>query len=230
MHDFILTLTSNPYFGLFLCIITFKIGLIIQSRLKIVIFNPLIISMCLCITLLVTTKIPYKNFKSGADIINLFLPFTTVSLAIGMFNQLALIKKNMLPVLIGVSVGSVVSIASVHVLCTFFGLNDTLTFSLLPKSITTAIALPIAQEKGGIAALTASAVLIAGLTGNVLSPFLAKLFRINNPLATGLGIGTCSHALGTTRAIELGEVEGAFSSIAICLNGIISTIILAFYN
>ncbi|MGL4987509.1 MAG: LrgB family protein [Treponemataceae bacterium] len=229
MKEFMIEQSASPYFGLFLCIVSYKIGLIIQGKIKIVLFNPLIISLFLCIVFLLVTGIPYKNFKIGASIIHTFLPFTTIMLAIIMFEQLTLIKKNVFPVLVGVFVGCAVSLFSVYALCKLFDLDSALRISMLPKSLTTAIAIPIAEQKGGIPSITAAAVVFTGLLGNMGSPLLSKIFHIKNPLALGLSIGTSSHILGTSKAIEMGEVQGAFSTIALCLNGIVTSIFLAFY-
>ena len=139
-----------------------------------------------------------------------------------------ILKKHFLPVLAGCLAGSAASVGSILLLCRLFHVDEALTASLMPKSVTTAIAMGIAESRGGVAGIAAAAVMVAGLTGAVFAPLFAKLFRITDPVAEGLAIGACSHALGTTRAMEIGQVQGAMSSIAICVCGIMTSILALF--
>ena len=154
-------------------------------------------------------------------------PVTAV-LALNIYNQRAILKEHFLPVLAGCLVGSLTSVGSILALCRVFRVEEALTASLLPKSVTTAIAMGIAESHGGVAGIAAAAVMVAGITGAVFAPLFARVFRITEPVAEGLAIGACSHALGTTRAIEIGSVQGAMSSIAICVCGIITSLLALF--
>ena len=141
------------------------------------------------------------------------------------YNKLELLKKYWLPVLVGCTTGVVVSVGSILVMCRAFGLDRAMTMSLLPKSVTTPIASAVAEGNGGIVPVAVAAVIVTGTTGNVAAPLLVKLFRVKDPMAVGLGIGAASHALGTAKALELGETEGAMSGLAMGLCGLITAIV-----
>jgi len=154
----------------------------------------------------------------------------TTCMAVSIYNKRALLKKNLIPVLVGCLAGVLVHFVSVMVMSRLFGLEDTLVLSLLPKSVTNPIATAISQEQGGVVSITVAAVIVAGMLGNLLAPLMVKLFRIKDPVAAGLGIGACSHAVGTARAIEMGETEGALSGLAIGICGIITAVLALFYS
>ena len=153
---------------------------------------------------------------------------TTAVLALSMFRQVKIIKKNLVPILVGCTVGVVSAVGSILVLCKVFGISDELTASILPKSITTAIAVELSAKLGGIPPITVAAVTVTGVFGTILSPYFIKWSRLNNSIASGLAIGASCHALGTTKAIEIGEVEGSLSGIAVGLCGLL-TVILAIF-
>ena len=154
-------------------------------------------------------------------------PVTAV-LALNIYNQRVILRENFLPVLAGCLAGSLASVGGVLLLCRVFHVEEALTASLLPKSVTTAIAIGIAESGGGVGGIAAAAVIITGIIGTVFAPLFSKLFHITEPVAEGLAIGACSHALGTTRAMEIGPVQGAMSSIAICVCGIMTSILALF--
>ena len=162
--------------------------------------------------------------------INLFLSPATVCVAVSVYAKLDVLKKNLLPVLVGCTVGAVTSVLSVWGLCRAFGLDTALTASLLPKSVTTPIASAIAEGHGGIVSITVVAVIFTGIVGNLSAPLMIRLFRVKDPVEAGLGIGACSHAMGTAKALELGETEGAMSGIAIGLCGIVTTVLALFFG
>jgi len=222
------TLASSPMFGLTLSVLAFCLGRWVQKKTKFVLCNPLLIAVACIIIFLSVTGIPYADFAKGGDIINMMLGPVTAVLALNVYNQRKVLGEYFLPVLIGCLVGSAVSLFGVLGLCKLMNLDQLMTMSLTPKSCTSAIAIAIAESHGGDAGLASAGVLAAGLTGAVLSPLFVKLFRIKDPVAQGLGIGACSHALGTTKAMELGEIQGAMSSIAICVCGIISSVLALF--
>lgn len=221
-------LTSTPLFGLTLCIATFLLGRWVQKKTGRFLANPIIISTVLCIAILVLLDLPYEKFAAGADIIHMMLGPVTAVLALGIYNQRAVLKQYFLPVLLGCAAGSATSMGSVLGLCRLFHVDEAVMAGLLPKSCTTAIALSIAESKGGLTSVTAAAVLIAGVTGALCAPLFAKWFHITDPVAQGIATGACSHALGTTKAREMGELQGAMSSIAIGICGLISVGIALF--
>lgn len=221
---------SSPFFGVALSILAFWIGLKIRKRCRLVICNPLLIAAVLVIFVLLILRIPYADYSQGGDLITLFLSPATAALALGIYNKIQLLRKNWLPVLVGCTVGSLVSMGSVFLLCRAFALDQAVTAALLPKSVTTAIAVSIAEAHGGISSLTVVAVAITGIFGSIVAPLLIRLLRVKNPLAAGLAIGTCSHAMGTSKALELGETEGAASGLAIGVCGLITVLFTMFLS
>lgn len=219
-------LTDNILFGLVLSLIAFEIGLFIYKKTKFPLFNPLLIAIALVIGFLVIFDIDYDLYNEGAQFINMFLGPATVVLALPLYKQLKLLKKYLMPILIGIFVGSSVSITSVIFLSYIFGLDKTITISLLPKSVTTPIGIEISNQLGGLQPVTILAIVISGIFGAIIAPLLCKIFKIKNKVAIGIALGTSSHAIGTTKALEFGETEGAMSSLSIGLAGII-TVFLA---
>lgn len=225
MTDVILT---SPFFGLTLTAAAWCAGCWLQKKTGLLLCNPLLIAVALIIAVLALLDIPYAAYSAGGDFIKLMLGPVTAVLALNIYNQRAILKEHFLPVLAGCLVGSLTSVGSILALCKAFHVDDALAASLLPKSVTTAIAIGIAESRGGIGGIAAAAVMVAGLTGAVFAPLFARLFHITDPVAEGLAIGACSHALGTTRAMEIGPVQGAMSSIAICVCGILTSILVLF--
>ena len=219
---------SSPFFGIVLCLVTFLIGRAMQKKTGWVLANPLVVAVILCVAVLLLFDIPYENFTKGADVINWMLGPVTALLALSIYNQRQILKAYFVPVLAGCLAGSVTSMTSILGLCKLFGVDKAITASILPKSCTTPIALSIAQSHGGIPAIAACCVIIAGVTGALCAPLFSKWFGITDPVAQGLATGASSHALGTTRAREMGEVQGAMSSIAIGVCGLISVVISLF--
>lgn len=217
---------SSPLFGLTLSTAAWCVGLRVHK--KIGLLPPLLTAAVLSIAALAIFHIPYERYAAGGNFIKLMLGPVTAVLALNIYNQRAILKEHFLPVLAGCLAGSLTSVGSVLLLCRVFHVDDALAASLLPKSVTTAIAIGIAESRGGVAGIAAAAVMVAGLTGALFAPLFAKLFHITDPVAEGLAIGACSHALGTTRAMEIGPVQGAMSSIAICVCGILTSILVLF--
>lgn len=221
-------LFASPMFGIVLCIFSFEIGLWLNRKTRSPFMNPLLIAIVLCIAVLKLGSIPLESFQKGGSIISMFLAPATAALAISVYSQLETLKKNLLPILAGTLAGSVTSVLSVIGLCKLFGLDEQLIASLIPKSVTTPIAMEISGKLGGIVPITVAAVIVTGIMGAVLAPLLIRLFRVKDPVEAGVAIGTCSHALGTTKALELGEVQGAMSGIAIGVAGILTVLISMF--
>lgn len=216
--------TNSPFFGVALSVLAFWIGVKIQKKTGLVVCNPLLIGVILVIGLLLALGIPYENYDQGGSLINLFLSPATACLAVAIYSKVQLLKENWLPILVGCVVGSLVSMGSILGLCRLFGLDDAMTASLLPKSVTTPIAVSVAQAHGGIPSITVVAVILTGILGSILAPLLIRLFRVKDPIAAGLAIGACSHAVGTSKALELGETEGAMSGLAIGVCGLVTVL------
>ena len=216
---------DTPLFGLTMCVSTYLLGCWIQKKTGWLLANPMVIATAFCIGLLVLLDIPYEKFAQGADFIHLMLGPVTAMLALGIYNQRKILKQYFIPVLAGCTAGSVTSIGTVLLLCHLFDVDKAVTAAIMPKSCTTAIAVSIAESRGGLAAIAACCVMLAGVTGVLGAPYFAKWFKITDPVAQGLATGACSHALGTTKAREMGELQGAVSSVAIGICGLISVVL-----
>lgn len=223
MSDFY-ELFASPFFGISLSVIAFWIGIRIQKKTGLVACNPLIIAIVLIVGVLLVFHIPYESYNVGGSLINLFLAPATACLAVSIYTRVELLKKNWLPILVGCAVGSVTSMGSVYGLCRLFRLDESITAALIPKSVTTPIAVSISGAHGGITSITVVAVILTGILGSILAPTLIRLFRVEDPMTAGLAIGACSHAVGTSKAIELGETEGAMSGLAIGMCGILTVV------
>lgn len=217
-------LFASPFFGVALSIGAFWIGVKIQKKTGLVICNPLIIAIILVSAVLLIFRIPYESYNEGGAIINMFLAPATACLAVSIYTKIELLKKNWLPIVVGASCGSLASMGSVYLMCRLFKLDEAMTASLIPKSVTTPIAVGIAGSHGGIVPITVVAVIFTGILGSILAPTLIKIFHVDDPMTAGLSIGACSHAVGTSKAIELGETEGAMSGLAIGICGILTVI------
>lgn len=216
---------NSPLFGISITLIAFEIGVVIYKKIKSPLSSPFILSIIFIISFLLIFKIPSSSYQKGGNIINLMLTPATAALAISMYHKVKIIKKNLFPIVIGTFVGSLVSITSIIVMCKLFGLDNNIKSAMIPKSVTIPIALDLSQKTGGITSVTITCVCLSGILGAVFSPLLIKIFKLNNSISAGLAIGTSSHGIGTSKAIEIGETEGALSGIAIGLSGIMTVII-----
>lgn len=218
--------TNEMFFGIVLSLVAFEIGLLIYRKTNIPIFNPLLISIALVTGFLLVFHIDFSVYNKGGQFINMFLGPATVVLAVPLYKQLELLKKHATAILIGILLGSLIGICSVVLLSYLFGLNAELIRSLLPKSVTTPIGMEVSSQLQGIVPITVLAIIISGISGAVLGPIICKLFRITDSVAVGVAIGTSSHAVGTSKAFEMGETEGAMSSLSVGIAGIM-TVFLA---
>jgi putative effector of murein hydrolase len=216
---------SLPAAGIIASVVCFGIGCRIRDRLSSPLANPLVIANVLIILVVLFTPLTIERYKRGGDTITMFIVPVTVILALRIYRQWDLLKANIVPVFAGCLAGSLTSVGSVLGLCRFFAIDRVVTASLLPKSVTTAIALELSARGGGLPGLAISAVIVTGVSSAVLSPFLVKALRLKDPLAAGIAIGTSGHAIGTSAALELGEVEGAMSGLAMALSGIITSLL-----
>ena len=218
-------LASSAFFSLTLTVLAYWVGITIQKKSGLVICNHMIIAAGLIIAVLKLLGISYEQYYVGGSIVNMLLGPATACMALAIHEKRELLKENWLPVLLGCLAGSVTTVVTVLVMSRMFGLSAEMTASLLPKSVTTPIATAISESHGGIASVTVAAVIFTGILGNLTAPFLVKLFRVRDPMAAGLGIGACSHAMGTAKALEMGRTEGAMSGLAIGICGIITSLL-----
>ena len=217
-------LTASPYFGVGLSAAAFWAGEKLKRRFQSPLCNPLIIAVVLVAAVLLIFRIPYDSYNVGGAVINMFLAPATACLAVAVYARKQILKEYWLPVLTGCAAGSAASMVSVYLMCRMFGLDESLTASLLPKSVTTPIAVSISETTGGTPSITVAAVIFTGILGSMLAPFLIRIFRISDPVAAGLAIGASSHAVGTAKAVETGEVEGAMSGLAIGICGLLTVL------
>lgn len=219
-------ISNNMFFGIFISLIAFEIGLFIYKKTKLPIFNPLLIATILIICFLKIFNIDFDTYNKGGQFINIFLGPATIVLAVPLYKNLNLLKENFLPIFSGILVGSLVSVLSVISIATFLGLDNSLTVSLLSKSVTTPIGIEITNSLGGSSSITVLAIVLSGIIGAIVGPTVFKVLKINNPISRGVSLGTASHAVGTSKALEIGEQEGAMSSLSIGVAGIV-TVFLA---
>lgn len=219
-------LTSPALFGLVLTLVTFCLGIWLRHKTGIALLNPLIVSITLCILFLVGTDTPYETYAKGTAPLSLMLTPATVCYALPLYHQWSHLKACPKALLVGTLAGSCAGLVCILLLGRAFGLGAVLVRSLLPKSITTAIGIDLSAELGGIVAITVAAIIVTGNLGNIFAESLCRLFKIHHPIAKGLAIGTSTHAVGTVKAMEMGELIGAISSLAIVIAGLI-TVLLA---
>ena len=221
-------LRASVYLPLLICIGSYVLGLLLRKKVKSDLLNPMLFSIIFCILFLVLTDTDYDKFASGTLPLSFLLTPATVCLAIPLYRQWSILKKNFFAIIIAVFSGVLASALTVFPLSWAFGITHEQYVTLLPKSITTAIGIGISQELGGIPTVTVVSIIATGILGNLFAKTLSKILRIKEPIAKGLAIGTSSHALGTTKAIEMGEIEGATSSLAIVLAGLLTVIVAPF--
>lgn len=219
-------LNNSVFFSVLITLIAFEIGTWIRNKTKLVIASPLLLATAIVIVALLALKIDYDTYSKGAAYISYLLTPATVCLAVPLYERLELLKNNMLAVVLSVSIGIALGLLSIFGLSLLFKLEYEHYATLLPKSITTAIGLDLSKELGGIPNITAAVIAITGIFGNLSAGFVMKVFRITDPIAQGLGIGTGAHAMGTVKAIEMGKTQGAMSSLALVVAGIV-TVLLA---
>lgn len=215
----------SPLFGILISLIAFEIGCLIYIKTKLAFCNPLLISIILIILFLLKFNISLDAYNNGGKFISFFLGPSTVILAVPLYKKINLLKENFIPIILGICSGSCISIISVIILGYLFKLDNPITLSMMPKSVTTPIGMEISKQLGGISGITVCAIVITGILGSVIGPTILKFFKINNKVAKGIAIGTASHAVGTSKAIELGETEGAMSGLSIGIAGLITVLI-----
>ena len=215
---------NSVFWGVALSFVAYGIGMMLQKKFRLAVFNPLLISVILIMLFLNISKIDYKVYQDGADVISYFLTPATVCLAIPLYEQMELLKKNFKAIMIGIFSGVLTSLVSVLAMSVFFRLNHKEYTTLLPKSITTAIGMGVSEELGGYVTLTVAIIIITGILGSILAESACKIFHITEPIAKGVAIGTASHAIGTSKAMEMGETEGAISGLSIAVTGLLTVV------
>ena len=217
---------DTPVFGVGVSILAYSIGLMVAKRTRLAIMNPLLLAMVVVISILTLLGVDYQTYNKGGAMITFFLGPATVVLAVPLYRQWELLKSNLLPILTGIAVGSIAGVASIIILGRLLDLDTVLIASMVPKSTTTPIAIEISAVLGGNPSLTATFVSITGITGFIAGVRIIDAFGIRNPIAKGIAMGTASHAVGTAKAMEVGEVEGAMSSLSIGVAGIITVFLI----
>lgn len=217
---------NTPLFGIIISIVAFQIGIITSQKVKKAIFNPFLVAVIFIITLLLSLNIPVDYYNKGADYISFFLGPATIVLAVPLYKKIDLFKQNLVTILTGITVGCISAVVSVWFLSKLFSLDRALTVSMIPKSVTTPIGVELSKQIGGNPSITVVVIIIAGILGAIIGPTICKIFNIKDEVAVGIAIGTASHAVGTSKAIELGETEGAMSGLSIGIAGLITVIIV----
>lgn len=227
MQDF---LQQTSYFGFVITIVIYYLSLYIKNKTKLSILNPLLVTTIIIVAILLVFNINYETYNIGAKYISYFLTPTTVCLAIPLYKQIKVLKKNVIGILSGILAGVIANATVIVLLTKIFKMNNELGTSLLSKSITAPIAIGLTDELGGISSITVFAVILSGIIGATIAPTIFKLLHIKNETAQGLACGTSAHGSGTTTALELGEIQGAMSGLAIIVTGLITTIIAPIVN
>ena len=215
-------LENSLFFGVALSIGTFILGTLLKRKWNFFLFNPLLVAITLTIATLLVLRIEYDSYNESAKYLTYLLTPATVALAIPLYEQLTLLKKNLTAILVGIASGVLCSGVSIFSMALLFGLTHKQYVTLLPKSITTAIGMGLSAELDGYVAITISAIIFTGLIGNIAGDLLCRMLHIKHPIAKGLAIGTATHVMGTSKAMEIGEIEGAMSSLSVAVAGIMT--------
>ena len=219
-------LTGSVFFGAVISLLGYEAGLLLKKKFRLAVFNPLLIGV---MAVLLIFDVDYDSYNEGGKYLSYLLTPATVCLAVPLYEQLSLLRKNFKAVAAGILSGTLASMFSVFLLSLLFGLNHEQYVTLLPKSITTAIGMGVSEELGGIVTITVAVIVITGVLGAILAELVFKIFRIQDPVARGLALGTSAHAIGTSKAMEFGMVEGAMSSLAIAVAGLLTVVGASFF-
>lgn len=220
---------NSVYFGVAISLVGYVIGVQLKKKFKLAVLNPLMISIIFVVGVVLLFKLDYPSYKKQAEILNYLLTPATIALAIPLYQQLSLLRKNLLAVICGIISGVFASMSSVLAMSVLFSLSHEDFVTLLPKSITTAIGMGVSEELGGIQTIAVAVIIVTGVLGNVIGEGVCKLFRITEPISRGLALGTAAHAIGTAKALEMGEIEGAMSSLSIAVAGLLTVVFASFY-
>ena len=226
MNEF---LQDSVFFGVFISVVTYEIGALIKRKWNVAIFNPLLISIALIIVFLILFDVDYDTYDFGAQYLSYFLTPATVALAVPLYEQIEPLKNNWKAIIAGIFSGALTSALCVLILSIVMGLDHKQYVTLLPKSITTAIGMGLSEELGGIVTITVAVIVVTGVIGNMFAEQICKLFHITDPVAKGIAIGSSAHAMGTAKAMEMGEIEGAMSSLSIAVSGLLTVVVSSIF-
>lgn len=216
MNEFV---SNSLFFGVILSLASYWLGVAAKKKFKIFLFNPLLIAITLTIIVLLASGIEYSEYNKSAKYLSYLLTPATVCLAIPLYEQYKLLKKNFTAIMVGIASGVFTSLTTIFLMALMFNLNHSEYITLLPKSITTAIGIGLSQELEGYVSITVASIMITGLFGNIAGEVICKIFGIKHPIARGIAIGTSTHVMGTAKALQMGEIEGAMSSLSIAVAG-----------
>lgn len=215
---------NSTTFGIVVSIIGYEIGLLLRKKFKLAILNPLLISIILVIAGILTFHIDYEDYNKSAQYLSYLLTPATVSLAVPLYKNLTILKENVAAIMTGIISGIISNLVCVLLFALAFGLSHKEYITLLPKSITTVIGMGVSEEFGGIVAITVAVIIITGILGNIIALTVFRIFKIYEPIARGIALGGASHAIGTAKAMEMGEIEGSVSSLAMIVSGILTLV------
>lgn len=215
---------DSLFFGAALTLLAYGAGLWLRRRCRLALCNPLLLAILFVMAFLTATGTEYETYEAGAKYLSYLLTPATVCLAIPLYEKLHLLRENWKAVAAGILSGVLTSLLTVLAGCLLFGLSKRDYITLLPKSVTTAIGMDVSKELGGYVSLTVAAIIVTGIFGNLIAEPILRLFRIKEPVAKGVALGTSSHAMGTARAMQLGETEGAMSSLSLAVAGLLTVI------
>ncbi len=223
-------LKESVFFGAVISIACYELGILIRKKWNFALLNPLLISIAIIIFVLVTFRIDFETYENGAKYLSFFLTPATVALAVPLYEQIEPLRRNWKAIMAGIAAGALTSAVCVLLMSVLFGLDHRQYVTLLPKSITTAIGMGLSEEMGGIVTITVAVIVVTGVIGNMFAELICRLFRITDPVAKGIAIGSAAHAMGTARAMELGEVEGAMSSLSIAVSGLCTVVVALIFS
>lgn len=223
-------ISSNIFFGISITLVAYIFALFLKQKTKLVIFNPLLVSIILVISFVTITKVKFEDYNIGANHIGYLLTPTTVCLAVPLYENLQILKHNWKAIFLGIFSGIIVSVFTVLPITILFKLSHVDYITLLPKSITGAFGMVLSKEIGGLPAVTIIVIILTGIFGSIISDYIFKIFKIKSPVAKGVALGVSAHAMGTSKAFENSELEGAVSSIALVITGIITVIIIPIFT
>ena len=219
-------LLQIPLLPVLVTFLAFRAGQLIQAKLKSPLCNPILIAVILVLGFLSVTGMELSAYQAGISFISWLMTPATICLAVSMYEQYQVLKKNTPMILMGVAAGAISCLVMVLLLSLAFGFDRELTVSLLPKSVTTAIGVPLCQMSGGLPSVTTAAIILTGITASILGPSLCRLFRLTDKIAQGTAFGTAGHVIGTAKAGELDPLTGAVSSLSLVVAGLLTAIVL----
>lgn len=217
-------LGDSVFFGVMVSILAYELGVLLKKKLKLAICNPLLVSIVVVMIVLAVFHVDYESYQEGARMLSYLLTPATVCLAIPLYEQIGLLKNNAKAIFAGIVSGVLTSLVSILAMALLFGFSHEEYVTLLPKSITTAIGMGVSEELGGIVTITVAVIIVTGILGNVIGEYVCRVFKIEEPIAKGIALGSASHAIGTARAMEMGEIEGAMSSLSIAVAGLLTVV------